>query len=197
MRMGLLGAAGLVLLTAACGSSQEQRSASGGLTGLGVGAVVGAAAGAAGGLLMPEGADTVAENLIGREHRAAASVLPGGEQPANTAASSGTAPTTAAASGTSTPPGLIKQAQTELRNEGLYNGGIDGIIGPKTRDALKTYQQRQGLPQTGALDQATEQRMNLVSQGMPPAPPAATGSSAPPPASQSSSPTPPDAPPSR
>ena len=150
MRMGLLGAAGLVLLTAACGSSQEQRSASGGLTGLGVGAVVGgpigavvgAAAGAAGGLLMPEGADTVAENLIGREHRAAASVLPGGEQPANTAASSGTAPTTAAASGTSTPPGLIKQAQTELLNEGLYNDGIDGIIGPKTRDALKTYQQR-------------------------------------------------------
>lgn len=191
MRMGFLGAAALVLLTAACGSSQEQRSASGGLTGLGVGAVVGgpigavvgAAAGAAGGLLMPEGADTVAENLLGREHHATAALLPGGPTAsgANTAAATATAPNPAAASGTSAPPGLIKQAQTELRNEGLYHARIDGILGPKTRDALKTYQQRQGLTETGALDQATAQRMNLVAQGMPPAPPSQTGSSAPPP----------------
>ena len=191
MRMGFLGAAALVLLTAACGSSQEQRSASGGLTGLGVGAlvggpigaVVGAAAGGAGGLLMPEGADTVGENLLGREHRATASLLPGGETAsgANTAAATATAPNAAAASGTSAPPGLIKQAQTELRNEGLYSARVDGILGPKTRDALKTYQQRQGLTETGTLDQATAQRMNLVAQGMPPAPPSQTGSSAPPP----------------
>jgi murein DD-endopeptidase MepM/ murein hydrolase activator NlpD len=34
-------------------------------------------------------------------------------------------------------------------------GGADGVFGPATESALKTYQQRKGLPQTGRLDRAT------------------------------------------
>lgn len=190
MRMGLMSAGALVLLVAACGTSQEQRAASGGLTGLGVGAlvggpigaVVGAAAGGVGGVLAPEGADTVAENLIGREHRATAALLPGGDNATVAKSAPAAAPGPEVASGTSMPPGLVKEAQTELRNEDLYRGDIDGIIGPKTRAALRSYQQRQGLSVTGRLDPPTEQRMNLVAQGAPPASASQSGNTEPPPA---------------
>ncbi|HZT51995.1 MAG TPA: peptidoglycan-binding domain-containing protein [Stellaceae bacterium] len=191
MRTGFLGAAALVLLTAACGTSQEQRSATGGLTGLGVGAlvggpvgaIVGTAAGAAGGAMMPEDATSIANNLLGREHRAARNML--GEPPASTASNVGNTaitPPGTAASGSSVPPGLVKQAQNRLRNAGLYNGRIDGIVGPKTRHGLAIYQQQQGLPQTGRLDRPTVARMNLLAEGPPPASPASpesSGSSAP------------------
>src|SRR5258708_37788478 len=70
MRSGLTGVVALGLLTAACGTNTQQRAASGGLTGLGVGAlvggpvgaVVGGAVGAAGGGDMPGGAQTLATN---------------------------------------------------------------------------------------------------------------------------------------
>lgn len=75
MWMRILGVAAVGLLAAACGTNTQQRAASGGLAGLGagalvagpVGAIVGAAAGAAGGWAMPEGADTMALNALGRD----------------------------------------------------------------------------------------------------------------------------------
>jgi hypothetical protein len=83
MRIGLKGVVALTLLTAACGTDTQQRAASGGLTGLGVGAlvggpigaVVGGAAGAAGGWAMPEGAETLAMNAIHKEKTAASGAL--------------------------------------------------------------------------------------------------------------------------
>jgi peptidoglycan hydrolase-like protein with peptidoglycan-binding domain len=52
-------------------------------------------------------------------------------------------------------PDQVKQAQTELKNQGLYKGKIDGVAGPKTTAALHAYQKEKGLQQTGALDQQT------------------------------------------
>lgn len=135
MRIAVFGVVALGLFTAACGSDELQRAATGGLTGVGVGAavggpvgaVVGGVVGAGGGAALPEGADTVAENALHKEglshkHR-------------------------------------VEQAQTELQREGLYDGKIDGILGPKTKQALTAFQQREGLQQTARLDRDTRQRL--------------------------------------
>jgi peptidoglycan hydrolase-like protein with peptidoglycan-binding domain len=53
----------------------------------------------------------------------------------------------------------IKQAQEALKMEGLHPGPIDGVVGPRTRQALRAYQARAGLPQTGVLDDPTLQRL--------------------------------------
>ena len=40
----------------------------------------------------------------------------------------------------------IKQAQEALKTEGLHSGAVDGVVGRRTREALRTYQTREGLP---------------------------------------------------
>jgi len=49
----------------------------------------------------------------------------------------------------------IRQAQLELRNMGLYNGSLDGVIGPETRRGLVQFQKDNGLHQTATLDPQT------------------------------------------
>jgi peptidoglycan hydrolase-like protein with peptidoglycan-binding domain len=49
----------------------------------------------------------------------------------------------------------IREAQLELRHSGLYNGSLDGVIGPQTKQALVRFQKDNGLEQTGALDALT------------------------------------------
>jgi peptidoglycan hydrolase-like protein with peptidoglycan-binding domain len=56
---------------------------------------------------------------------------------------------------------LIRQAQSELRREGLYRGSIDGIAGPETKQAITAFRQRERLQQTAGLDQVTMQRLRL------------------------------------
>ena len=51
----------------------------------------------------------------------------------------------------------IGQAQERLEAAGYTPGPIDGMLGPQTRAALRRYQTSQGLPATGALDEATRQ----------------------------------------
>ena len=57
--------------------------------------------------------------------------------------------------------GPVRQAQSELKREGLYDGRVDGIVGPDTTQAITAFQQREGLQQTALLDRATRDRMNL------------------------------------
>jgi peptidoglycan hydrolase-like protein with peptidoglycan-binding domain len=49
----------------------------------------------------------------------------------------------------------IRWAQVELRTRGLYNGSLDGILGPQTRQALDQFQAKNGLNRTSALDATT------------------------------------------
>jgi peptidoglycan hydrolase-like protein with peptidoglycan-binding domain len=56
---------------------------------------------------------------------------------------------------------LVRQAQSELKREGLYKAKVDGIAGPETKQALAAFRQREGLQQTASLDQATMQRIHL------------------------------------
>jgi rare lipoprotein A len=56
-------------------------------------------------------------------------------------------------------PDQVKQAQEALKLEGLHPGAIDGVVGPRTRQALRAYQAREGLPPTGVLDDPTFHRL--------------------------------------
>jgi hypothetical protein len=60
----------------------------------------------------------------------------------------------------------IGQAQEQLKAAGFNPGPIDGVLGPRTRDALRRYQVSRGLPSTGGLDEAT--RQVLLSSERPP-----------------------------
>lgn len=53
------------------------------------------------------------------------------------------------------PDRVIADVQTELQQMGYYQGEVDGLLGPLTRQALADYQTDQGLTQTAAIDQPT------------------------------------------
>jgi peptidoglycan hydrolase-like protein with peptidoglycan-binding domain len=59
----------------------------------------------------------------------------------------------------------IRQAQQQLQNQGLYDGQIDGIVGPQTKQALQQFQSQMGLPVTATLDQSTMNRLLGMSGG--------------------------------
>jgi peptidoglycan hydrolase-like protein with peptidoglycan-binding domain len=49
----------------------------------------------------------------------------------------------------------IRWAQVELHDLGLYNGSLDGVVGPETERALLGFQKSNGLERTATLDQPT------------------------------------------
>jgi peptidoglycan hydrolase-like protein with peptidoglycan-binding domain len=49
----------------------------------------------------------------------------------------------------------VRWAQVELRNAGLYNGSLDGVLGPQTKQALGAFQHKNGLARTASLDAQT------------------------------------------
>jgi peptidoglycan hydrolase-like protein with peptidoglycan-binding domain len=63
---------------------------------------------------------------------------------------------------------VLQEAQRKLSGLGYDIGMADGIYGPRTRQALETFQQQQHLPVTGILDTATLQALDRVTS-LPPA----------------------------
>jgi len=55
----------------------------------------------------------------------------------------------------------IKKVQQALKEKGQDPGAIDGVMGPKTKEALKAFQQQQGLKATGTLDDQTKQALGI------------------------------------
>ena len=53
----------------------------------------------------------------------------------------------------------VEHAQQALKDAGHDPGSIDGVMGARTTAALKAYQQKQGLPVTGQLDDATTAKL--------------------------------------
>ena len=59
----------------------------------------------------------------------------------------------------------VRQLQTKLKRWGYYSGAVDGIFGPMTREAVRSYQAQRGLTADGiagpmtwaALDKETEE----------------------------------------
>lgn len=137
--IGRLGLVAGVMALSACGSTTEQSAASGGLGGAAIGAVAGGPVGAVIGL--GAGAATGAGVEAGQE-RGLIPPEPGDEPASKTAGN---------AAGNED----VRRAQMALRDQGLYDGPLDGMNGPRTHHALSEFQRRQGLPQTARLDRAT------------------------------------------
>ncbi|HEY3303159.1 MAG TPA: peptidoglycan-binding domain-containing protein [Candidatus Binatia bacterium] len=55
----------------------------------------------------------------------------------------------------------IKKVQQALKDKGQDPGAIDGVMGPKTKDALKAFQEKQGLKATGTLDEQTKKALGI------------------------------------
>jgi hypothetical protein len=45
-----------------------------------------------------------------------------------------------------------KALQAALARRGYYHGSVDGVWGPETRNAIRSFQAHQGLPVTGQVD---------------------------------------------
>jgi peptidoglycan hydrolase-like protein with peptidoglycan-binding domain len=57
---------------------------------------------------------------------------------------------------------MIRRAQHALRDNGYYEGEIDGAMTPRTTRSLKTYQRENRLPETGELDQQTARSLGIL-----------------------------------
>lgn len=54
---------------------------------------------------------------------------------------------------------VVASIQQQLADLGKYTGEIDGLVGPRTRDAIAEYQKENGLPVDG---QATEELLDRI-----------------------------------
>jgi hypothetical protein len=60
--------------------------------------------------------------------------------------------------GSANVPALVQQS---LARRGYYAGGVDGVIGPETRSAIREFQRDNGLPVTGRIDSQLMQALKL------------------------------------
>ena len=59
---------------------------------------------------------------------------------------------------------VVMHVQVALLGRGLFDGPIDGNVGPKTRAALRTFQQSSSLPVTGTITPQTLDALHVPSQ---------------------------------
>lgn len=64
-------------------------------------------------------------------------------------------------SGTTVPNAEVRRLQEQLRSQGHDPGAIDGVMGTQTQDALRAFQRRNGLSETGRLDTQTAEKLGL------------------------------------
>ncbi len=60
------------------------------------------------------------------------------------------------------PGQVLENVQLALRDEGYYDGEIDGLVGPQTRAALAAFQRDNGLEETAAVDEPTLVTLGLA-----------------------------------
>ena len=173
-----VGAVALVSLCAACstwnGMSRNEKATttgavSGGVLGAAVGGPVGAAVGAGvGGYVGHEGGPgapkATASNTNGSASSASSKAGMSTSSTSNTAnagtSSSNYASGAPSNSNLASMPAYesrdtIRSVQQNLNDHGYNAGPVDGIMGPRTRAALKEFQQANGLKEDGRLDQQT------------------------------------------
>jgi hypothetical protein len=56
---------------------------------------------------------------------------------------------------------VTQQAQSKLKSLGIDPGPLDGVAGGATRTALQAFQKQSGIPETGALDAATLDKLGI------------------------------------
>jgi peptidoglycan hydrolase-like protein with peptidoglycan-binding domain len=55
----------------------------------------------------------------------------------------------------------LKLVQERLKAEGVYAGPVDGELSAQTEAALRQYQQKQGIPVSGAADEETLRKLQI------------------------------------
>jgi len=58
----------------------------------------------------------------------------------------------------------VKEIQESLKEAGFDPGSVDGVLGEKTRMAIKGFQKKEGLKSTGKIDSATQLALNRVKE---------------------------------
>jgi peptidoglycan hydrolase-like protein with peptidoglycan-binding domain len=58
-------------------------------------------------------------------------------------------------------PRFVREAQRTLRDLGYQPGPVDGVVGPKTKDALAKYQRSERIQVTSRLDAETMARLDI------------------------------------
>lgn len=111
----------------------------------------------------PSGADTPKPGPTGQDpakpgDSSAPSAAPQSDAPKSDAMKSDKAGKASAARGNRE---QVKAAQQSLRDKGHDPGTIDGVMGPKTQAALKDFQKKQGLSETGRLDAETMAKLGV------------------------------------
>ena len=66
----------------------------------------------------------------------------------------------------------VRTIQTKLSNWGYFSGAIDGIYGPKTEEAVKYFQRKNGLTADGIVGPATLRALGMSTTGGDSPPPA-------------------------
>ena len=61
----------------------------------------------------------------------------------------------------------VREAQQKLKDLGLYQGRVDGLYGRRTIAAVHKFESQNGLPRTGELSGATEQRLQTAQANQP------------------------------
>ncbi|HEX7228231.1 MAG TPA: peptidoglycan-binding domain-containing protein, partial [Candidatus Binatia bacterium] len=59
----------------------------------------------------------------------------------------------------------IKQVQEALKDKGHDPGPVDGVMGPKTQQALRAFQKESGMQATGRLDDKTASALGVDAAG--------------------------------
>lgn len=59
---------------------------------------------------------------------------------------------------------IVMQVQVGLMSYGYYDGAIDGVIGPKAKEALKRFQTDYALKVTGTVTPEVLDRLGIVAQ---------------------------------
>ena len=59
----------------------------------------------------------------------------------------------------------VKETQTCLKNAGFYSGKIDGVMGKKTRKAVKEFQKANGLSADGIVGKKTSELLSKYAHG--------------------------------
>ncbi len=56
----------------------------------------------------------------------------------------------------------VARVQERLARSGYYSGAVDGVMGPRTRSAVRAYERRHGLPADGVIDRQLLATMGLA-----------------------------------
>jgi len=56
----------------------------------------------------------------------------------------------------------VKAVQQALKDKGMDPGNVDGKMGPKTQSALREYQKKEGLKESGRLDTETMAKLGVA-----------------------------------